>query len=147
MDMISTTQWWLLAGILLLILEVVTPAFFAAALAIGCFLAALASYFGASLEVSWLIFSGVSLITIIYLRPLAKKLYKGKTFKSNASAMIGRTVTAEADLTPSHPEGYVRLDGVSWKALLAEGSQPIYKGEHAQIVGLDSIVLRVKKVH
>lgn len=146
MESISIAQWWLLAGILLLTLEIVTPAFFAAALAIGCLVASLVSYLGARLETSWIVFSVVSLISVVYLRPLAKKMYKGKPLKTNAEAMIGKIATAESDMNSADTKGYVLLDGVSWKAVLDESSMPVYKGEQVKVVGMDSIVLKVKKL-
>ncbi|GCD76727.1 MAG: NfeD family protein [Thermaurantimonas sp.] len=146
MDYITGTQWWIIAGILLLILEIFTPAFFAAALAVGCFITAVFSYLGTPTEISWLIFSAVSIITVIYLRPLAKKMYNGKQLKTNAEAMIGRTAVAETDINTVQPEGYVKLDGVSWKAVLADSSTSVFKGDHVKIVGYESIVLKVKKV-
>lgn len=146
MEYITNAQWWLIAGLLLLILEIFTPAFFAAALAVGCFITAVFSFLGASPEISWLIFSVVSIITVIYLRPMAKKMYQGKQLKTNAEAMIGRTAVAETDINSLQPEGYVKLDGVSWKAILADSSTSVFKGDHVKIVGYESIVLKVKKV-
>ncbi|MFN3951237.1 MAG: NfeD family protein [Thermaurantimonas sp.] len=146
MDSLSTAQVWLLAGILLLTLEIVTPAFFAAALAVGCLIASLVSYLGARVEISWIVFSVVSLISIVYIRPLAKKMYKGKPLKTNAEAMIGKIAIAESDMNSTYSKGYVLLDGVSWKAVLDESSMPVYKGEQVKVVGMDSIVLRVKKL-
>lgn len=146
MEAISPTQWWLIAGIALLILEIFTPAFFAAALSLGCFITALFTFFGVSFEVSWLIFSACSILGIVYIRPLAKKLYKGKAIKTNADAMIGRLAIAETDLTNSRSDGYVKLDGVSWKAILAETSEPVFKGDQVKVVSYESIVLKVKKV-
>lgn len=146
MDYLSASQWWLIAGILLLAIEIVTPAFFAAALAIGCLVAALASFLGAPIEMSWFLFSVVSLLTIIYLRPIAKKLYKGKSLKTNADAIIGRIAVVESEIISAYDSGYVLLDGVSWKAVLDETSMPVYKGEHVRVVGMDSIILKVKKI-
>lgn len=146
MEAISPTQWWLIAGIALLILEIFTPAFFAAALSLGCFITALFSFFGVSFEISWLIFSLCSVLGIVYIRPLASKLYKRNSIKTNADAMIGRTAVAETDLSDMRSEGYVKLDGISWKAVLAEGSKPVFKGDFVKVVSYESIVLKVKKV-
>jgi membrane-bound serine protease (ClpP class) len=59
-----------------------------------------------------------------------------------AAALLGRVGIAESRLAPS---GTVRVDSEVWSATVEDGAQAIAAGEAVEIVGLEGVVLRVRK--
>lgn len=139
-------QLWTIGAIVFIIIEMFTFSFYLGALAVGALAAAIGSAFGLNHESVLIIFSIVSVISMFYLRPLAKKHLIKEDKKTNADAMIGRRVKVLKAMTPSEPEGQVLLDGVEWQALLDENSDSIEAGQYAKVIAFESIVLTVTKL-
>ena len=86
-------QIWLIAAIVLVIVEILTAGFGSICFAIGAALAALAAGIGID-SIAWqiVIFAVVSLLTFIFLRPVVIRFLdkKSKDVKTNADALVGR---------------------------------------------------------
>lgn len=136
-------QYWAIGAILFIIIEMFTFSFYLGALALGALMAALAASFGLSNESILFVFSIVSLVSMFYLRPLAKKYLIKDEKKTNADAMLGRRVKVIKGMTQENPEGAVMLDGVEWQALIDEKSPNLKEGQYAKVVAYESIVLTV----
>ena len=138
-------QIWLIIAILLIIFEICSATFGAICFAIGAGFSAVAAGFG--LELAWqiVIFAVVSLLTFIFLRPVALRFLnkKSKDVKTNAEALIGRKAVVSERIDATQHTGRVAVDGDDWKAVAADGSV-MEKGTEVEIVKLDSIILTVK---
>lgn len=138
--------YWLIAAIVLVIVEILTAGFGSLCFAIGAGLAALAA--GLGLNVTWqiVIFAIVSLLTFIFLRPVVMKFLdkKSKDVKTNAEALIGRKGIVSERIDATQHTGRVAIDGDDWKAVSEDGST-IEKGTEVEILKLDSIILTVKQ--
>jgi membrane protein implicated in regulation of membrane protease activity len=139
-------QYWTIAAIAFIIIEMFNFSFYLGALAVGALAAALASALGLNNEGVLVVFSIISLLSMFYLRPLAKKHLIKDNKKTNADAMVGRRVKVVKAMNASAPEGSVILDGVEWQALLDEQSLDLQAGDYAKIISYESIVLTVQKV-
>ena len=138
--------WWLITGILLFLIEIFTPVFFAASLGIGAFAAALAAYFGASLEVQLLLFSIVSVLSIFLLRPIIKKyFYSANQVTTNADALIGKVGTVINRVDDSGL-GRVAIDGDEWQFVQTTENPVLGKGEKVRVVSRESIILTVESI-
>ena len=138
--------YWLIAAIVLVIIEICTAGFGALCFAIGAGLAALAAGLGLrSVTGQIIIFALVSLLTFIFLRPFVIKFLdkKSKDVKTNAEALIGRKAIVSERIDASQHTGRVAVDGDDWKAVSVDGSV-IEKGTEVEILKLDSIILTVK---
>lgn len=140
-------QIWLIAAIVLVIVEILTAGFGSICFAVGAALAALAAGLGVG-SIAWqiAIFAAVSLLTFIFLRPIVVRFLdkKSKDVKTNAEALIGRKGIVSERIDASQHTGRVAIDGDDWKAVSADGSV-IDKGNEVEIVKLDSIILTVKQ--
>lgn len=137
--------WWLIAGILLFLVEIFTPGFFAASLGIGAFVASLAAFLGGSIEVQVLLFSLISVISIFVFRPLIKKyLYKTIDVPTNADALIGKSGVVVQPIDENLGHGRVAIDGDEWQYVLAAPNTQVAKGDRVRVVSRDSIVLTVE---
>ena len=144
--MLEYYQIWLIAAIVLVIVEILTAGFGSICFAIGAALAALAAGLGVD-SIVWqiVIFAVVSLLTFIFLRPVVIRFLdkKSKDVKTNADALVGRKGIVSERIDATQHTGRVAVDGDDWKAVSEDGSV-IEKGAEVKIVKLDSIILTVK---
>lgn len=140
-------QIWLIAAIVMVIIELLTAGFGVICFAIGALFSALTAYLGAGLLWQLLVFAVTSVLTFFFLRPVLIKLLDRKTkeVKTNADALIGKTGLVSETIDAGQNTGRVAVDGDDWKAVSEDGSV-INKGEKVEIVSRDSIILTVKKV-
>ena len=137
--------WWLIAGILLLLVEIFTPGFFAASLGIGAFSAAVVAYFDGSMEWQLLVFSIFSILSIFLLRPIIKKhMYDTKDVKTNADALIGRVGTVIKEIDPATNQGRCAIDGDEWQFIFSDEEMRIEIGKKVRVIQRDSIILTVE---
>lgn len=142
----ATYQIWLIAAIVLVILEIVTSGFGIICFAIGAAFAAIAAGLEANATWQIIVFAVVSLLTFIFLRPIVIRFLdsKSKDVKTNADAIVGRKGVVSERIDASQHTGRVAIDGDDWKAVSEDGSS-IEKGETVEIIKIDSIILTVKK--
>lgn len=140
--------YWLIAAIVLVIVEICTAGFGALCFALGAAFSALVSGLGGSLTWQILAFVVVSLLTFIFLRPVVVRFLdkKSKDVKTNAEAIIGRKGVVSECIDASQHTGRVAIDGDDWKAV-SEDRSVIEKGTDVEIIKLDSIIVTVKPCH
>ena len=140
-------QLWLIAAIVLVIVEICTAGFGSICFAIGAGLAALGA--GLGLNTTWqiVVFAVVSLLTFIFLRPVVIRFLdkRSKDVKTNADALIGRKAVVSERIDASQHLGRVKIDGDDWRAVSNDGSV-IEKGTSVEILKNDSIILTVKRL-
>ena len=138
--------YWLIAAIVLLIIEIMTAGFGVICFAIGAAFAALVSGLDGSLTWQVVVFVVVSLLALIFLRPVVMRFLdkKSKNVKTNAEALIGRIGVVSECIDPNQHSGRVAVDGDDWKAVSEDGSV-IEKGANVEIVRLDSVIVTVRK--
>jgi len=138
---------WLIAGIIMIIIELFTPVFIFASIGIGCFFAAIASFLGAGFVVQVLTLSAITGISFILVRPMLKHLAKNRaSIKTNAAGMIGKKGKVIIEIDNLTDMGQVEIDGVIWKAQ-ATGNSIISAGTKIEVCVIDSIILTVAPVH
>lgn len=136
---------WIIVALVLVIVEIFTSGFAVICLAIGAVGGAIAAACDASLKIQLLAFALASFVALLMVRPLLLRIFpKEEKVKTNANAMIGRRGTV-CNAIEGVEGGRVLIDGVDWKARSADGDD-IAEGEKIEIVGIDSIVLIVKKL-
>jgi membrane protein implicated in regulation of membrane protease activity len=139
--------YWLIAAIVLVIVEILTAGFGSICFALGAALAALAAGLGVN-SIVWqiAIFVVVSLLTFIFLRPVVMRFLdkKSKDVKTNADAIIGRKGVVSERIDASQHTGRVAIDGDDWKAVSEDGAV-IEKGDDVEIIKRDSIIVTVRR--
>ncbi len=138
--------YWLIAAIVLVIVEICTAGFGALCFAIGAAFSALVSGLGGNLTWQIVAFLIVSLLTFIFLRPVVMRFLdkRSKDVKTNADAIIGRKGVVSESIDASQHTGRVAIDGDDWKAVSEDGAN-IEKGDDVEIIKRDSIIVTVRK--
>lgn len=140
-------QIWLIIALSLVIIEIFTVGFATLCLSIGALGAAVISFFNNSLMLQISVFSLLTLISFIFIRPFMLKFLTNKKDvpKSGIAALIGRKVIVVEDIVPDKNSGLIAIDGDRWKAVSEDGSI-ITKGEKVVVLSIDSIILTVRKI-
>lgn len=143
--MTAIPYWaWLVAGLLLLILEMVTTTFFVSFFGIGALIVGALTAMGILYETGpqFLVF-GLSSISIL---ALFRKTIKEKFFPNKSAfndTFSGDTATAETEITGLG--GSLMYKGAVWAAYRADGiNSAIPAGTIVDIIGTDGIKLKVK---
>ena len=136
-----TWTLWLVAAAALLLLEVFTPGFLLACLAVGAVGGAAGAALRLPLEVQLALFSVFSGLSLWLLRPLLRTWFAATGAKTNQDALIGATGRVEAAVAPGE-RGYVKLDGDSWAF---EADQAYEAGQKVRITGRNGNTVSVTR--
>lgn len=139
-------QVWVVAALILIIIEIFTSGFAIACLSVGCLLAAVGS--GFELSIAWQLglFALGTFIGFIFIRPFVLKLMNKKTnnnVATNMDNLIGRKAVV-TERIEKEGFGRVKIDGDDWKARMEDDGEAEV-GEKVTIVSNESIILTVKK--
>lgn len=140
-------QYWLIAAIVLVIVEICTAGFGSICFAVGAGFSALVAGLEGSFVWQIIVFAAVSLLTFIFLRPMAIRWLdsKSKDVKTNVDALIGRKGIVSERIDATQHTGRVAVDGDDWKAVSLDNAV-IDKGASVEIVNRDSLILTVKRL-
>ena len=130
---------WLIAAAALLLVEMFTPGFLLACLALGAVAAAAAAALGWSIELQLSLFSAFSVLSLWLLRPMLRTWFAATGAKTNQDALMDAVGRVEADVKAGQ-RGYVKIDGDSWAF---EAERDYAANDKVRICGREGIVVRV----
>lgn len=139
----TMTLVWLIVLVTAVIVESATFFLVSIWFAFGALAALIASVLGAGTILQMVIFIGVSVLTLIFTRPLVKKLLPNNYVPTNGELDIGRNATVIEKIDPAAGTGRVRLDGINWGArtddgsVIEEGATVIIKSKGAAFVTVE----------
>lgn len=140
---------WLGILAVLLLIEAITAGLTTIWFAGGALIAAVASYFGADLIVQLLLFLCVSLVLLIFTRPLALKYFNKKTIQTNVNSLIGKKAVVIQDIDNLAQIGKVQINDIEWTARSTDDGKKISKDAIVfirEIHGVKLIVEEYKEV-
>jgi membrane protein implicated in regulation of membrane protease activity len=132
---------WMIAGLALLIVELMAGSFFLMWIGAGALLTALLAVFVRVAWVQWLFFALASLVLLLATRPLARKLHGGVTLPSNVDSLKGMEGQVLEEINFRLNTGRVRVRSDEWRARSAEVIAP---GTHVVIDGIEGTTLQVR---
>lgn len=135
---------WGVAGLILLVSELLVPGFVIFFFGLGALVTAVASLLlppvAGSIALQGIVWALGSILSLRFLRRRFSRVFRGGTVEPVGEADLGRTVVVTERITPDTP-GRVRFQGTSWKAIsYTETFEP---GDRAQIVQEDNLTLIV----
>ena len=133
---------WVIAGVILFIIELFTPILFFLNLAIAAFFAAIGAYFGLSGWWQVAIFGVTAGILLGFLRPLLiKNVQKDDTTTGLDEKYLGQM--AKTILPTNATDGRVTIYGEEWGARSVDGNE-ISEGTNVKIVRNDGTIFYVE---
>ena len=134
---------WLIAAVVLAIIEAFTQGLTTIWFAGGAVAAAGVSVVSDSILIQFAAGLIVSVILLYFTRPLAVQKFNRDVVKTNISAVIGKIGIAESELT-SRESGTVKADNKLWTAVLAQGAANVKQGESVEILAVEGVKLVVR---
>jgi len=138
---------WIIAGIILIIVEMLTFTFFAASFGVAALLTAYIAAKDVGLTGELGTFVIASTVCLFAIRPLfSGVIYKRSDNKPVlVQAMIGNSGTVVDEIEPRGGPGRVQTGGEEWRAV-ATDARGIPAGTRVEIVAVEGATLRVKPV-
>ena len=138
--------FWLAVIILFLVIEMITVSLVSIWFVGGALAAFIISYFTENIWIEVAVFLAVSVVLLILLRPLARKLsVKQKDqMVSGAKAMIGKQAIVTEEIDNVHAKGAVQVNGQYWTAKTEMFKDTIPKDTIVDIVDVDGVKLIVR---
>ena len=141
MDM---TVVWLIAMIVLLVVEGLVPGLISIWFALGALAALVSALLHAPLWLQIVWFLAVSIIALALTRPLAKKYINARTQPTNADMMIGKECVVRESIDNVLGTGAVSVDGKVWTARTESDEMKVQEGSRAVVVRIEGVKLIVK---
>lgn len=136
---------WLGVLAFLLIVEALTAGLTTIWFAGGALTAAVAAYFGAGPAVQIILFLVVSLVLVIFTRPVALRIMNREVEGTNVNSLPGRRAVVTSDINNLAQTGQVRLNDVEWSARAVRDELIIRKGTSVRILEVKGVKLIVEE--
>lgn len=140
---VNMTVLWLIAMIVLLIVEGVVPGLVSIWFAAGALAALLMALWGLPLWVQFLVFMVVSLVLLFLTRPLAKKYINSRVTPTNADRIVGTDCVVTEEIDNLQGTGAVMADGKEWTARMDNRDGKAPKGSVVKVLRIEGVRLIV----
>lgn len=139
------TLFWLIAFVLLVVIELITVGLTTIWFAIGSLVAILVAELGGN----FLLQSGlcllVSFFLIVFTRPFALKHLNIKRVRTNAQGMVGKPARVTEEVNNIAGTGTAVIDGKEWMARSEQEGEVFPAGTVAEIVEIRGVKLILRK--
>ncbi len=137
---------WLALFIVFAVFEGISVALTSVWFAVGALVALFVSFLVPVLWIQALVFALVSLVSLLLMRPLAKKMMqpKGKV-PTNADRVLHRVGVVTETIDNLAATGQVQVAGQVWSARSAEDGR-IFAGEEVRVLSIEGVKLVVEPV-
>ncbi|MCI5774232.1 MAG: NfeD family protein [Erysipelotrichaceae bacterium] len=136
---------WIIIFIISLIVEFLTAVQLVSFwFAIGAIAALIANQLNASFFIQLTIFSIVSILCILMVRPLASNYLRGNIISTNADRAIGQHAALLKEIT-SDSWGEMKVNNVLWHCTSIDG-KPIAKGAMVKVKAIEGAKLIVERI-
>jgi hypothetical protein len=136
---------WILLGLGLLVVEVVTPGgFYVLFFGVGALVVGVLAGLGAAGPdwMQWLLFSVVSVVSLLLLRGRLLKRMEVRSELPPLDTLEGEIAVPAEDLAPG-AIGKAELRGTAWTAQNV-GDRPLAHGQRARVVRVDGLMLKLR---
>lgn len=134
---------WLGLMVACLIIEGTTVGLYTVWFAIGAMLAAICAALGLEFYVQLVVFTLVSVLLLLLLRPVVKNYFSVKKSATNVDRVMEKIGVVIENIDNMTAQGAVYIDGKTWTARSYDGG-PIPKGIHVSVKLIDGVKLVVE---
>ena len=136
---------WLILLACFLVVEAITVGLTTIWFAGGALVAAIASGLGAGILTQWVLFLVISLVLLIFTRPLAVRYMNKGVPKTNVNSLIGERAVVIQKINNLEQTGQVRINDIEWTARTADDGEEIPTGAVVEIEEIRGVKLIVKE--
>ena len=138
--------FWAVVLVAAVVIEAATVGLATIWFAVGALAALIAAACSANIAVQVIIFIVVSLVLLVFTRPLLKKLFPVKFQATNYDRCIGKTAVAEEEINNIAGTGSIKIDGVLWTARCEDDTKIVKKGDLVRILRIEGVKAFVENV-
>lgn len=138
--------FWLVALGVLLLIEILTLGLTTIWFAAGALVAFLLAVFNASLAIQICVFIVVSIVMLVFTRPILTKHLNANTTKTNAESLVGKKARVLIPINNLKSEGQVMVNGMEWTARSTKDEVMFQTDEMVKIAGISGVKLIVEKL-
>ena len=135
---------YIIISVIAVIIEILAPSLFCINFAIAGIITAIISIFWGNLNSTLLIFIVLSLLSIIFIRPLLKKMIKTEEKVGFKDEYLGKVVKVIENVSTT--KGAISIYDERWEARTKTEGEEIPAGTDVKIVGHESLTLFVERV-
>lgn len=135
---------WLVVLAILLVIEFLTLGLTTVWFAGGALIAFLVSLAGGPLWLQILLFLVISVVLLLFTRPLAVKYLNKNVQKTNVDSIPGQKGIVTAAIDNLKAEGQVTIRGMEWSAR-AKDDNIIEKGKVVRVISVEGVKLIVEE--
>ena len=136
---------WLAVLIVLLLVEIATLGLTTIWFAGGALVACVAALLHASIWVQIVLFLVVSVLLLLFTRPVAVRYMNKNRTKTNVDSMAGKEALVTEDIDNLKAQGVVQVNGLEWTARAENNQDVIPKGSVVEVTRVDGVKLIVRK--
>ena len=140
----SMSVIWLIAMVILLIVEAMVPGLISIWFAIGALAALISALFHAPVWLQLVWFFAISILTLVLTRPFVKKYVNSRVTPTNADVVIGKDAVVTERIDNLHAQGAVMLDGKVWTARTEKEQVTVEAGETVRVLRIEGVKLIVE---
>ena len=126
--------YWLIVVAVLLILEILTLGLTTIWFAGGALIAFIAGLFAAPLWLQIVLFLVVSIVLLLFTRPIARKHLNSNREKTNIDSLAGKQGKVIEEIDNFNQTGKIMLNGMEWMARSASSEGTIPAGTKVEIM-------------
>lgn len=142
MDM--TLLVWLLGIIAFVILEALTYQLVSIWFAVGALGGLIAKMAGADFNIQMTVFLAISVILLLALRPVSRRLIKTKAENTNVDSLIGSEILITKEVNNTEGMGEGKINGMTW-SVRSYDDTVIPESETAVVEKVQGVKLIVKR--
>ena len=139
---------WLIVGVLLVALEVMSQMVWTLCMAVGCMGGLIASLCGVDAGVQIIVMAVTSIVAFIALMPLFKKWHEkhgrlsSRDDRTGMDALLGRKAVVTEAIMPGMM-GRARIDGDNWQVKAPGADAAVLPGSEVSVTAYDGNILTV----
>ena len=141
---VSMSVIWLIAMVILLVVEAMVPGLISIWFAIGSLAALISALFHAPVWLQLVWFFAISILTLVLTRPFVKKYVNSRVTPTNADVVIGKDAVVTERIDNLHAQGAVMLDGKVWTARTEKEQVTVEAGETVRVLRIEGVKLIVE---
>ncbi|MBQ1897158.1 MAG: NfeD family protein [Lachnospiraceae bacterium] len=138
---------WLIALIVLVIIEIISQGLTTIWFAGGSLVALISTFCGANLFVQIAIFLLVSIILLIFTRPIAMLHFNKKVVPTNVETLPGEVCVITEAVDNIGAKGKAELNGMEWTVRSASEGILIPEGARAKVLRVEGVKLIVEQIN
>ena len=136
---------WLAALIFFIVVEIATVGLTTIWFAGGALIAEIGQLFKAPFWLQVVLFLAVSVVLLLFTRPLAVKYINKNRTKTNVNSLVGKQAIVIEDIDNIKSLGRVRLQGIEWMARTADPEEKAQVDDVVHILAVEGVKLIVTK--